>query len=190
MGADCYSCHKQEYNATTNPNHRALGYNTDCLSCHSQSARQWSGAGINHSFFPLSGGHSIDCAQCHTSGYTAKLSTDCYSCHQTDYERTSNPPHASSGFSKDCASCHTIKAWAPATFDHDKLYFPIYSGSHQGAWTQCTDCHTNTSNYKVFSCTDCHEHTKSKMDDEHDDVRDYVYNSVNCLSCHPRGKAD
>lgn len=190
MRTDCYSCHQQDYNATTSPNHRALGYTTDCLNCHSQSARQWNGTGIDHSFFPLNGGHAIDCTQCHSSGFTAKLSTDCYSCHQTDYERTSNPSHASSGFAKDCASCHTIKAWAPATFDHDKLYFPIYSGTHRGEWSQCTDCHTNTSNYKVFSCTDCHEHSKSRMDKEHDDVRNYVYNSVNCLSCHPRGKAD
>lgn len=190
MASDCFSCHKQDYYATKNPNHASLGYSLDCLSCHSQSSTQWTGAGIEHSFFPLQGGHAIDCAQCHTSGYTVKLSSDCYSCHQTDYEATNNPPHSVSGFSKDCKTCHSINSWAPASFDHDKLYFPIYSGEHQGEWTKCTDCHKNTSNYAEFTCTDCHEHSKAKMDDEHGNMRNYVYNSQNCYSCHPRGKAD
>jgi hypothetical protein len=70
------------------------------------------------------------------------------------------------------------------------LYFPIYSGTHKGEWSNCTDCHTNPANYSQFSCTDCHEHNKADMDDEHRGKRDYVYNSVNCYSCHPRGKAD
>jgi hypothetical protein len=39
----------------------------------------------------------------------------------------------------------------------------------------------------VFSCTNCHEHNKTEMDSEHREVGGYVYNSVNCLSCHPKG---
>lgn len=190
MSADCYSCHRQDYEQTTTPNHKTTGFDTDCLRCHNQSSNNWSGAGFEHSFFPLQGGHQLDCAQCHTDGYNTKLSTECSSCHQADYQATTNPPHASSGFSTDCKTCHTIQSWKPATFDHDKLYFPIYSGKHQGEWSKCTDCHKNTSNYASFTCTDCHEHNKSKMDNEHDDVRNYVYNSPNCYACHPRGNAD
>jgi hypothetical protein len=28
------------------------------------------------------------------------------------------------------------------------------------------------------------------MDQEHDDVNNYVYDSVECYRCHPRGRAD
>ena len=186
---DCYGCHQRDYNYTTNPNHRQSGFGTDCTQCHKSDSRSWAGAGFDHNFFPLKGGHNIDCQSCHSQGY-ANTSTDCYSCHKTDYDRTTSPAHASAGFSTDCKTCHNINAWKPATFDHDKLYFPIYSGTHKGEWSNCTDCHTNPANYSQFSCTDCHEHNKADMDKEHRGKRDYVYNSVNCYSCHPRGKAD
>jgi hypothetical protein len=93
-------------------------------------------------------------------------------------------------FSTDCQSCHSETAWEPSTFDHDNQYFPIYSGRHREAWNSCSDCHTETSNYSVFSCTNCHEHNQTDMDKDHDEVNNYVYNSTNCLACHPTGVAD
>ena len=34
---DCYSCHRADYAATTNPNHQSAGFPVDCQSCHSTS---------------------------------------------------------------------------------------------------------------------------------------------------------
>ncbi|MDA3821549.1 MAG: hypothetical protein PF450_02895 [Bacteroidales bacterium] len=191
LGVECYDCHSQTYLATTFPNHQSAGYSISCEECHNINSFEWTASGINHNFFPLTQGHAInDCAQCHNVNDYKAISPDCFSCHEADYKSVKDPNHLSAGFSTDCELCHTtVAGWKPSTFDHDG-YFPIYSGKHAGEWNTCTDCHTNSSNYAVFSCTDCHEHTKSKMDDEHDDERDYVYVSSACLNCHPQGIAD
>ena len=83
--------------------------------------------------------------------------------------------------------CSTTRSWTPATFDHDARFFPINSGRHQGTWSSCSTCHTVPGNFRAFECIVCHEHRRSEMDDEHDDVRGYSYQSSACYSCHPRG---
>ena len=98
-----------------------------------------------------------------------------------------NPNHAAAGFPKTCETCHTTTSWSGATFNH--TWFPIYSGSHKGKWTTCGDCHTNASDYASFSCTNCHAHDKTSMDSKHRNNKNYVYNSSNCYSCHPRGNS-
>jgi len=185
----CFSCHASDYNGTSNPNHGSAGFSTECEQCHS-TEHDWKPATFDHSFFPLEGVHNIaDCLRCHTSGNYSDASSACYSCHAADYNSTSDPKHSTSGFSTDCELCHTLSpGWKPSTFDHN-AYFPIYSGKHRGEWNSCSDCHTNSSNYAVFSCTDCHEHNKQETDGHHDDVRDYIYTSTACYSCHPDGRA-
>jgi hypothetical protein len=193
LGTECYNCHIGDYVATTQPNHISVGYPTQCNDCHSIFSKEWKGTGFNHNFFPLTLGHSlISCDQCHTSGTPAKISSECISCHQAEYNSTSNPAHPILNFSNNCTECHTTNpGWKPASFrQHDVLSFPIYSGNHQGEWNSCTDCHSNTANYKVFSCIDCHEHNKSDMDNEHEGESGYSYNSISCLNCHPRGSED
>ncbi|MBT7393718.1 MAG: hypothetical protein HN778_02690, partial [Prolixibacteraceae bacterium] len=190
LGVGCIDCHREDYLTTTDPNHVQTGLSTNCVECHRIDAHEWSATGINHDFFPLTKGHEInDCAACHTTGLFEPLSTDCYSCHQNDYNSAVNPSHQNSGFSTNCIECHTTDLdWKPAEFKtHDALFFPIYSGNHNGEWDNCIDCHTQPENYSVFSCIDCHEHNKSDMDDEHQGNNDYVYNSVACLACHPSG---
>ncbi len=183
---DCYACHNTDYLSTTSPSHSELGFSTDCETCHTVNA--WSPSDFNHDeYWVLTGQHANiknDCIQCHSSGYT-NTSSECYSCHQSDYNRADN--HLSDGFPKACEECHTTSNWQNASFNHDSQYFPIYSGEHRGEWNSCTECHTVAGNFSVFSCTDCHEHNKNEMDDEHDEVRDYSYNSTNCYACHPRG---
>jgi hypothetical protein len=193
LGVECIDCHRQDYMTTNNPNHIQTGLSTNCIECHKIDAHEWSASGINHDFFPLSKGHEITtCVSCHVSGLTEPLSTDCYSCHQNDYLSATNPSHQNSGFSTNCEECHTIDPdWKPAEFKtHDALFFPIYSGKHNGEWNNCTDCHTQAENYSVFSCTDCHEHNRAEMDDEHDDVAGYSYNSTSCFACHPSGNEE
>ena len=111
--------------------------------------------------------------------------TDCYSCHKTEYTTTNNPNHAASGFPTTCANCHTTTTWTGATFTHSQ--FPIYSGTHNKVWTSCGDCHTNSSNYQVFTCINCHTHTQAATDPHHGGVRSYVYAPTTCYSCHPTG---
>jgi hypothetical protein len=187
--SDCISCHQSDYNATTNPNHISANYSTNCTLCHS-TAPGWKPAIFDHSKFPLTQGHDIDdCSKCHVNGNYTNTSADCKSCHQSDYNATTNPSHSSLNFSTACTDCHTTApGWKPAKYtQHDAQSFPIYSGKHNDKWNSCTDCHTNTSNYKVFSCIDCHEHNKSDMDSEHRGEDGYVYNSASCFNCHPRG---
>jgi mRNA-degrading endonuclease YafQ of YafQ-DinJ toxin-antitoxin module len=189
----CSECHQTDYTSTTNPNHLSIGISGQCNECHTTNPG-WTPATFpdHNSYYALNGAHatiSNDCYLCHSGNYTTTANT-CYACHTSDYNNTSNPNHAASKFSSDCLSCHSESAWIPSTFDHDNQYFPIYSGKHNGEWNSCTDCHTQPDNYSVFSCTNCHEHNQTEMDSEHSSVSGYVYNSANCLACHPTGRDD
>ena len=186
LSASCASCHINKYNTTTNPNHLSAGFPQDCQICHTTT--QWKGATFNHNTtrFALTGAHiTVQCANCHIAGRYAGTPMDCYSCHSREFTTVTNPNHIAAGFPKTCETCHTTSQWSGARFSHK---FPIYSGSHAGKWSTCNDCHTNTSNYTVFSCINCHEHDKSKMDPKHREVRGYVYDSLACYGCHPTGK--
>jgi len=191
LGVNCYDCHINNYQATTRPNHVVNNYSTSCEECHNIDAVTFSGAGIVHDFFPLTGGHNIgDCFSCHNENSFEGLSPECSSCHTDTYNATTNPSHITLGFSTDCAECHSISGWSPATFDHDAKFFPIYSGQHNNEWDKCSECHTSNSNYAVFSCINCHEHNQSDMKKEHSGVNGYVYESNGCFSCHPTGKKE
>ncbi len=193
IGTDCYSCHSAIYSATTQPNHVSSGFSQRCDECHNIYSKEWKGEGFNHKFFPLTQGHAISsCETCHTNGNYSNLSKACVDCHQTDYNTASNPNHQSLNFPTTCNDCHSTQVgWKPAAYkQHDSQYFPIYSGAHNGRWANCTDCHSNTSNYTIFSCTDCHEHNKASMDSKHDGESGYSYTSSACLHCHPRGSSE
>ena len=187
----CYGCHTKDYvNAGTFPgvpNHVTLNYPQDCTLCHTTwTTTNWLGAVFNHNNtpFPLQGPHvNVPCSSCHIGGVFAGTPTDCYSCHKTDYSGTSNPNHVAAGFPTTCTTCHTTWVttnWLGATFNH--TWFPT---NHGGANGVCSTCHTNPSNYAVFQCTDCH--TAAQTNPKHSGVKGYVYNSVNCYSCHKNG---
>ena len=86
-----------------------------------------------------------------------------------------------------CLSCHLVTTWTGAQFNHDGDYFPIYSGKHQGKWQSCQTCHASPSDYTIFTCFNCHKHNKTDTDKDHSEVQGYVYESSQCLSCHPTG---
>ena len=138
----CFGCHKTNYDRTSKPPHAASGFSTACDSCHNPSASSWSAA-FNHSaIYPLLGLHAVQaCTACHVNNVYVGTSRLCYGCHKTDYDRTSKPPHAASGFSTSCDSCHSPSAstWA-ATFDHNQYF--VLAGRHLTA--ACTDCHRNS----------------------------------------------
>jgi hypothetical protein len=180
----CISCHLDDYNAADDPDHRALNFPTDCVACHGTSFVSWQTVTFDHStYWTLKGAHTrLDCSDCHTQGYD--LPQNCYGCHAQDYNSTSDPDHGRAGFPTDCEICHypTHFSWSQAVFDHQ---FPIGSGKHSSA--SCSDCHVS-SNYKEFSCLTCHTHDKTRMDNQHEDVVGYAYESQACYACHPQGR--
>ncbi len=185
----CVGCHQTNYNQTTNPVHTAAGIATTCANCHTTNPG-WSPATypVHNNLIGYHLTLASNCNACHSSGYT-NTPTLCIGCHQNDYNNTNNPPHASAQFPTTCADCHTQSVWVPSTFNHDGQYFPIYSGKHNGKWTLCSDCHTNSSNYSVFSCIDCHTHSQATTNNQHSGVPGYSYNSLACYQCHPTGNA-
>lgn len=190
LSQDCYSCHKNDFSATQNPNHTQAGFTTDCRQCHTIYSFIPSTFDHNLTNFPLTGRHvTVNCTTCHASGYSG-TPTECVSCHLGNYNSTSNPNHIAAGFPNTCKDCHSTSAWQPAQFDHDGQYFPIYSGKHKDKWNICSDCHRVANNFNLFSCIDCHEHRKSEMDDKHSGVNGYIYESTACLSCHPTGRKE
>ena len=180
---NCYECHQSQYSSTTSPNHVSGGFATACQVCHSTAAWQPATFDHNSTKFQLTGAHlPVPCQTCHTNNNYQLAYTGCYSCHATDYSGTTNPNHTSTGFPTTCETCHTTTAWTGATFNH--TWFPT---SHGNAGGVCSSCHTNLSNYTQFQCTQCH--TQSQTDPHHSGVRNYVWNSTNCYSCHPNGRS-
>jgi hypothetical protein len=176
ISRDCNSCHSDDYQ--TAPNHVAGSFSTNCEQCH--TTQTWQGAVFNHSFFPLTLGHSgLDCSDCHGATPGPRAS-DCNSCHSDDF--ASAPDHASLGFPRSCEQCHTTQRWTGAAFSHR---FPL-RGEHD---VSCTVCHDSGST-KVYNCLSCHEHSKSRMDDKHKGRNGYSYDSASCYRCHPRGEGD
>ncbi len=179
----CVSCHLKDFNATTNPNHVQSGFPQQCEVCHNTTAWQPSSFNHNNTAFPLTGAHTtVACANCHVNNNYTTVPTDCYSCHKADYQGTTNPNHAAAGFPTTCNTCHTTSTWSGATFNH--TWFPT---NHGGANGVCATCHTNPSDYSVFQCTNCH--SKSQTDSNHQGIRNYVYSSPSCYSCHPSGSS-
>ncbi|MCB9208040.1 MAG: hypothetical protein H6609_01585 [Ignavibacteriales bacterium] len=193
LSQDCITCHQSDFNSTADPNHIASGFSNDCMECHTTNPGWQPATFAQHdNFFQLVGAHKLiesDCAKCHTTGFT-NTPNQCSDCHINNYNNTADPNHQAAGFGTDCESCHTSNAWQPATFDHDNQFFPIYSGSHKGEWNECSDCHTNASNFQVFECITCHEHNQNDMNEEHNGVNGYVYESNACYSCHPTGSGE
>lgn len=184
----CVSCHQADYDKTTDPPHASSGFPTTCETCHNTTT--WTDATFDHSTtsFPLTGAHtSVACAACHINNVYKGTPTACVGCHLADYNGTTNPIHSAAGFPQTCDQCHTTSTWAGATFDHDASFFPIYSGTHKGRWSQCSDCHTSATNYGVFTCMSGGCHGKSSTDSNHQGVNGYQYVATACYSCHPRG---
>ena len=188
---DCVACHEPDFQSA----HAGSGFPTTCLSCHNTDA--WGGVVFNHAAvangFGLVGSHEpLPCLACHNPPpdfepvFTPSNQDDCFTCHQDDYQQE----HGGSGFPTTCLLCHNNNDWEDADFNHDAAFFPIFSGTHQGEWQTCMDCHTDPGNFNVFSCLTCHEHNQQDMADEHDDVPGYVYESSACYSCHPNGEEE
>jgi len=179
---DCQACHTDMHEQTVGP---------DCARCH--TSESWIIPNVarlhEQTRFPLLGAHkSADCSSCHPSGSLLKfepVGIECFNCHQSEYAATTNPNHIAIGYSTNCDECHFVSSYSWQEFStHDGQFFPIYSGQHNGLWSDCSDCHINPSNYGEFSCLTCHEN------EGHGGVSGYSYNSLACYACHPTGDTE
>jgi hypothetical protein len=179
--ADCYSCHRQNYQGTTNPNHSAGNFPTTCDSCHSTNAwRPASSIDHNKTRFPLTGAHkSLDCGQCHANGRFAGTPAACVSCHQAKYNSTTNPNHSSAGFPTTCETCHSTTAWQPANFDHNRTRFPL-TGAHRS--TDCARCHPG--GRYAGTPTDCDACHRSDYDGTGNPNHRAANFPTQCQTCH------
>ena len=187
---DCTSCHTQP---ATDPRHQGIpGYqwqSTACLACHPAGRR--ADSQFHEVIFPInSGTHAgkwTACADCHTdpSNYGA-FSCMTGACHA---QAATDPGHSGiPGYqyvAAQCRSCHP-DGRAGGFAQHDAV-FPINSGTHQGKWTTCSDCHTDPNSRLVFSCTTGACHAAASTNGLHLGIPGYLYASAQCLSCHPTG---
>jgi hypothetical protein len=153
--ASCAACHIPDYNATTNPAHKAGGFPLTCQTCH--STVNWNGATFDHSTtgFALTGSHvQVLCGTCHANNNYSLTDASCAACHTTDYNGTTSPPHKAAAFPLTCQTCHSTVNWSGATFDHTTTGFAL-TGAHVSVL--CNSCHTNN-NYALSdpSCVACH----------------------------------
>lgn len=163
--SDCYSCHQSQYEMTVSPNHKTAGLGIDCQRCHNMAGQSWRsiGHGFDHGFFPLTGAHNIQCDLCHfDNDFKTKLSTVCTSCHDPGPAKTSSPAHTTKFLSFACSDCHTPTSWANVKFQNHEIYGKIYSGTHKGKWSACSDCHQNTTEYTSY-CSKCHNFNTGKL---------------------------
>lgn len=110
---DCVSCHRADYDATSDPNHVAIGFSTQCQTCHSTTA--WHPGRFDHDSrnFPIySGRHATlwsGCSDCHNNPSTYSQFT-CFSCHPHSSRTQTDSNHGGvSGYLYDsnaCYSCH------------------------------------------------------------------------------------
>jgi hypothetical protein len=177
---DCVSCHRAEYDRTTDPGHAGAGFPLTCASCHGTT--RWTDARFDHAGtrFPLAGAHvAVACAGCHGDGIYRGKSTDCVSCHRADYDGTTGPPHAAAGFALACANCHGTSRWTGAIFDHAATSFPL-TGAH--VTVACTGCHGDgVYAGKSTECVSCH---RADYDRTVDPAHAGAGFPLECASCH------
>ncbi|MCB9504235.1 MAG: hypothetical protein H6696_20110, partial [Deferribacteres bacterium] len=53
LATDCFSCHENDFNAVSNPNHVTNNFNHDCMQCHDQAKWTPSSFDHNNTQFPL-----------------------------------------------------------------------------------------------------------------------------------------
>jgi hypothetical protein len=198
VDTECVSCHTGDLANATSPDHLAQGWTSSCDRCHIPTT--WSGAGFNHSTFPLTGQHKqTACTACHAGGIFAGTPQACVACHLSDYNGATNPNHIALGISTQCADCHSTSTWQGANFNHAGIsngcvacHLPDYNATsnpnHTGAGfpTSCETCHnTNTwfgatfqhsfpitsGKHKNFACNSCHQAPPN-------------YQQFSCTNCH------
>src|SRR5467141_2898831 len=180
--ADCMGCHQPEWNSTPSfggnvPDHIKAGFPATaaaCAQCH--TITKWVDGKFDHAAFgfPLLNSHALvanggkvpSCASCHiNNNYSlTTMANDCGNsgCHLTDWQKTNNPTHSTSGPTfavGNCMTCHNTISWTTAAFDHATTGWAL-TGSHQmapaGKVVACADCHVGNNYTFTAANTDCY----------------------------------
>ncbi len=206
----CAGCHIDKHQGR-------LGVN--CIDCHDELSWRPTNAIASHNRtrFPLIGAHAAtECIDCHQGAQTGNFSgldVGCINCHNDDFQATSAPNHAASGFSTDCQDCHSPITWQGATVSHPNT-MPLTGGhgglncnechtggNFQGLSTDCVSCHisdfqaTNSPNHAAsgFStnCKECHSNTNSWQGATFNHPNSFALNGghggLDCNDCHVGG---
>src|SRR5467141_1129346 len=190
VGKNCQDCHADIHQ-------RKMG--TDCARCH--SVLGWNNAvqqvKDHQNRFPLLGARpAIQNEECHKGaavGQFQGLSTACASCHLKDYQKTTNPNHASAKFATTCESCHSFDSWLGGTFNGTSfnhsappISFPLTNGH---ANVPCASCHIG-GNYNLqiveTDCgnSGCHLTTWQKTTNPVHSSAGAAFGVANCAGCH------
>lgn len=199
LSIECVSCHQADL-AVAVPDHFQEGWIESCERCH--RATSWAEEGFAHDFFPLTGGHNIQCADCHTNESFDPVSTECNDCHQGSFTLSTSLDHEAFNLPRACERCHTASSWIPADFDHSVTqndcadchlpeYFATSAPDHQlwGYSQDCVSCHTTDSWPQiqfghpgiVTDCMQCHLQEYLNTNDPDHQLWGYP---TNCELCH------
>jgi len=161
----CNDCHRKD-----DTHKGSLG--VKCEDCHTE--KNWKEARFDHSKtkFALEGKHvDVKCTDCHKLNKYKDTPKECVACHKKDDDSAKG--HKGQ-YGQKCESCHGVKAWKPATFNHDRDTKYALRGKH--ITTSCTACHKGPL-YKEKLEQDCNScHAK---DDKHKESL-----GKDCASCH------
>ena len=186
LATTCVSCHLKNFQATKNPPHTASGFPQTCEVCHTSTA--WSPATFSHGTtkFPLTGAHvNTPCASCHIGNVFAGTPTDCYHVPQdgvSDHQQPESRGGRVPDHLRDLPHHDHLDAERPSRTASSRSLRATTPDSPAGIAIR------TPSNYQVFTCTNCHTHTQADTDRQHRGIRNYVYSSPSCYSCHPTGR--
>lgn len=209
VAAACEACHEPD----RPPGHHV---GQGCGDCHTPFGWGDVTGGVDHSFFPLTDAHALDCLACHAADTYAGLDPACSACHEDDRP-------AGHHVGEDCAGCHTPTTWTDGVaVDHD--FLPLTGahdlgcaachtpGTYAGLDATCATCHAGDApggdHNRGEDCGFCHVAT-SWSDPTFDHDREFPiphhgadtcaechparpdYTAMSCLDgCHPRGETD
>jgi len=166
LPTDCAGCHQSDFDATSNPDHRALGFPTQCANCHT-TAPNWTPVHMDHT----------------------GLTGSCQQCHMPDYQASSNPDHELQGYPFDCAMCHvSTTSWSGVNWFPSTSHDPDFPLPHRNS--RCNQCHTVPQVFTAFSCISGGCHGQSETNGRHSGVQGYQYDSNACYQCHANGQVN
>jgi len=195
LSTACITCHQQDFQKTTNPNHVSAKFSATCETCHT-SFDNWLNAKFDHTStgFLLTNGHAnVPCSSCHiNNNYNLTIApTDCGNagCHLSTWQQTNNPVHPSAGSAfavGNCSTCHNTISWTTATFDHSSTGFLLTNGHANVA---CALCHINNNYNLTIAPTDCgnsqcHLTTWQGTTTPVHSASGSAFAAVNCSKCH------
>jgi len=183
ISPDCVSCHQEDYEMTSNPDHQQGNFGTDCMQCHTTQPgwRPAEFADHDAQYFPIySGAHEgewNECIDCHTDpqDFSVFRCTNCHEQGETDGEHDDVTGYVYED--RACFACHPTGS-EDGVFNHDNTGFPL-TGSHIGL--DCLECHEDGFGGTPSDCFACHQMDfEGSVNPDHQELN----LGNDCVSCH------